>query len=123
MEIHLLKGYMPGYFWIFPLPDNTYNTGFGMVTSAIKEKKINLRKTLLNIIHSDKQIQKRFTNAVALETPIGYGLPTGSRKVPISGERFLLAGDAASLIDPATGEGIGNAMLSGIIAGKHAVMC
>jgi flavin-dependent dehydrogenase len=30
-----------------------------------------------------------------------------------------LCGDAAALIDPFTGEGIGNAMLSGMIAARH----
>lgn len=123
MEIHLVKGFMPGYFWIFPLPDNTFNIGYGMVSEAISKKKINLRKSLTRIIQENKTIRERFANATPLEEPIGYGLPTGSRKVTLSGERFLLAGDAASLIDPATGEGIGNAMISGIFAGKQALKC
>ena len=94
-----------------------------MVSSSISSKKINLRKSLLDIVSNSETIRKRFTDAVALEDPIGYGLPTGSRKVQISGDRFMLAGDAASLIDPATGEGIGNAMISGIKAGQHAIKC
>ena len=123
MEIHLVKGYMPGYFWIFPLTNNTCNTGFGMVSSSIASKKINLRKSLLDIVENSESIRERFSEAVAMENPIGYGLPTGSRKVQISGDRFMLAGDAASLIDPATGEGIGNAMISGIKAGQHTLKC
>ncbi len=114
---------MPGYFWIFPLTDNTFNIGYGMVSEAISRKQVNLRKSILQIIHENEAIKKRFENAVPLEDPIGYGLPTGSRKVTISGEHFMLAGDAASLIDPATGEGIGNAMISGILAGRHALKC
>jgi flavin-dependent dehydrogenase len=35
---------------------------------------------------------------------------------PISGDNFLLTGDAASLIDPFSGEGIGNALYSGMLA-------
>ncbi|MBL0341539.1 MAG: tryptophan 7-halogenase [Bacteroidetes bacterium] len=35
MEIHLVKGFMPGYFWIFPLTNNSCNTGFRMVSSSI----------------------------------------------------------------------------------------
>ena len=35
----------------------------------------------------------------------------------------MLCGDAASLIDPVTGEGIGQAMVSGRYAGWHAVEC
>lgn len=56
-----------------------------------------------------------------LETVQGFGLPIGSRKLPCSGERFLLLGDAASLIDPFTGEGIGNAIRSGRVAAKHLI--
>lgn len=36
------------------------------------------------------------------------------------GDNFLLVGDAAALIDPFTGEGIGNAMLSGMVAAQIA---
>lgn len=41
----------------------------------------------------------------------------------MSGNRYMLCGDAANLIDPATGEGIGNAMLSGRLAAEQAVEC
>jgi flavin-dependent dehydrogenase len=37
----------------------------------------------------------------------------------LSGDRFLLLGDAANLIDPFTGEGIGNAIRSGRVAAEH----
>jgi len=44
----------------------------------------------------------------------------GSRKVTCSGTRLLLLlGDAASLIDPFSGEGIANAIRSGRIAADH----
>jgi flavin-dependent dehydrogenase len=39
--------------------------------------------------------------------------------MPLSANRFLLTGDAASLIDPFTGEGVGNAMWSGFAAAEH----
>jgi menaquinone-9 beta-reductase len=51
----------------------------------------------------------------------GYGLPLGSKKRTCSGDRFLLLGDAAGLIDPFTGEGIGNAIRSGRIAAAHLI--
>ena len=40
----------------------------------------------------------------------------GSKKRKLSGNNFLLTGDAGSLIDPFTGEGIGNAMICGRFA-------
>jgi flavin-dependent dehydrogenase len=65
----------------------------------------------------------RFVNAKQTDPLKGFGLPIGSRKRNISGHRFLLVGDAASLIDPFTGEGIGNAIRSGRIAADHIKKC
>ncbi len=50
----------------------------------------------------------------------GHFLPFGApRPMPGKG-RVLLAGDAAGLVDPITGEGIGHAILSGALAARAA---
>jgi len=123
IELHFFKESLPGYLWLFPLADNKANVGIGMLSSAVSKKRINLRETLQNLIVAKPQLAERFKNAKALETIKGYGLPLGSKKRNISGNRFLLTGDAASLIDPFTGEGIANAIRSGRIAAKHAKAC
>jgi flavin-dependent dehydrogenase len=41
----------------------------------------------------------------------------------LSGERFLLCGDAGSLSNPVSGTGMGNAMVSGKLAGEQALQC
>ncbi|HRH66929.1 MAG TPA: geranylgeranyl reductase family protein [Bacteroidia bacterium] len=119
IEIYLLENYLPGYFWIFPLSTSTANVGFGMLSSDIRKRKIDLKEALKNIIRTSPQLKPRFENAIMTGDIEGFGLPLGGRKRPISGDRFLLCGDAASLIDPLNGEGIGNAMLSGIIAAEQ----
>ena len=48
-------------------------------------------------------------------------MPVGSKRRKSYGNGFLLLGDAAGLIDPFTGEGIGNAMYSGKFAIETAV--
>lgn len=53
----------------------------------------------------------------------GYGLPLGSKSRVISGDHFMLVGDAGHLIDPLTGEGIGHAFYSGFIAAEQARDC
>ncbi len=123
LEIHFIKEYMPGYFWIFPLNNNTANVGFGMVSKYVSKHKIDLRKSLTEIIQQIKPIRERFGNATAVNEIAGFGLPCGGKRNKISGNRFLLCGDAASLINPATGEGIGNAMLSGQLAAQHTLKC
>lgn len=123
LEIYLIKGYLPGYFWIFPLSDNEANVGFGMMSDAIAENKIDLRKSLNLIINNTPILKDRFAGSVSLGKIQGFGLPLGSKECQISGDRFLLCGDAASLIDPISGEGIGTAMLSGHIAAEQVMKC
>lgn len=76
-----------------------------------------------DIIKTHPAISQRFNNARVSGKVEGYGLPLGSKKTIISGDHFMLAGDAASLIDPATGEGIGQSMISGRYAGWQAIQC
>ncbi len=119
IELHYYKDILPGYFWIFPLPNQQANVGLGMLSSEISKHRINLKEKLKDIIENHPNVKHRFANAKPMEKPKGFGLPLGSRKVSCSGHRFLLLGDAASLIDPLTGEGIGNAIRSGRIAADH----
>lgn len=119
IELHFFKGILPGYLWVFPLPGNRANVGIGMLSSAVKKKKVNLRTALTTMLKEDPELSRRFVNARALETIKGFGLPLGSKKRKISGDRFLLTGDAAGLIDPFSGEGIANAIRSGRVAADH----
>jgi geranylgeranyl reductase family protein len=122
-ELHYLTDLMPGYFWIFPLPGGHANVGLGMLSETVSDKKINLRKELARIIETTPYLKERFEGAERIGPVKGYGLPLGSRKVTVSGDRFMLCGDAASLIDPLSGEGIGQAIISGRYAGWHAQKC
>ncbi|HZB15248.1 MAG TPA: geranylgeranyl reductase family protein [Chryseolinea sp.] len=123
IELYFFQQILPGYLWIFPLPDNTANVGIGMLSSAISKKKINLKSLLHELLSTHPALQSRFRNAKPKETVKGYGLPLGSKKRVLSGDRFLLTGDAASLIDPFSGEGIANAIRSGRIAAAHIIKC
>ncbi len=118
IELHFIEDLLPGYFWIFPLPNNQANVGLGILSDQIKKKNINLKKTLQKIINEHKGIKERFINAKPIDEIRGWGLPLGSSRKKLSGERFLLIGDAGSLIDPLTGEGIGNAFQSASVASK-----
>ena len=50
---------------------------------------------------------------------VDYGLDSAAFKEKISGDHFMLTGDAANLIDPVTGEGIGHAAISGMYAAEQ----
>ncbi|MCX2741433.1 NAD(P)/FAD-dependent oxidoreductase [Pontibacter anaerobius] len=123
IELHFFKDFLPGYFWIFPLPDGHANVGVGMLSSAVSRKKVNLKKEMQLMIASHPELQKRFAKAELVDDIRGFGLPLGSRKRVISGDNYMLLGDAGALIDPFTGEGISNAMISGRWAAEQAEKC
>ncbi len=118
IELHFIPEFVPGYLWIFPLPDGMANVGVGMLSSVVKRKRVSLRDRLLEIIQRHPRFKGRFSNAEMIGSAKGWGLPLGSQKKKLSGNNILMVGDAASLIDPFTGEGIGNAMVSGRIAAQ-----
>ena len=116
IELHFLPELLPGYFWIFPMPGGKANVGVGMLSKDVRDKKINLRERMLQAIDTNPAIRDRFRNA-ALEGKIyGWGLPMAMTKAALSGNGYILTGDAAHLIDPFSGEGIGNALYSGMRA-------
>jgi geranylgeranyl reductase family protein len=123
IELHFLKEINPGYFWVFPLPGGYANVGVGMRSDYISRRRFNLTKGLSEIIEHHDQLKGRFKDAELLGKITGYGLPLGSKKRRISGDHFMLIGDAGHLIDPLSGEGIGNAIYSGFIAAEQAQQC
>jgi len=120
IELHFLNEMLPGYFWIFPLPNGEANIGAGMLSSTVGKNKFNLREAMLKAIAENPTIKERFKNAELIGKIEGWGLPLGSKQRPLSGDNFLLTGDAGSLIDPFTGEGIGNALYSGMMSAEWA---
>ncbi|MCO5280289.1 MAG: geranylgeranyl reductase family protein [Chitinophagales bacterium] len=123
IELHFIHKALPGYFWIFPLPNGEANVGIGIRADKLDSKNINLKKLFFEIVESEPQIKERFANAELQDNVKLYGLPLGSKKRKLSGDNYMLCGDAAMLIDPFTGEGIGNALLSGMYAAQQAEIC
>ncbi len=120
IELQFVEEVLPGYFWIFPLENGHANIGLGIVHKFLKERRLDLRETLQKVI-AKPAFKDRFANARPLGEPVGWNLPIGSKRRRIHGDGFLLLGDAASLIDPFTGEGIGNAFYSARTAVETAV--
>ena len=118
IEVYFPKGYPMSYFYIFPLPNGEANVGYGMVSEVISKNGFNLRDIFKKLLSDDPVMAPRFAGATALETPKGWGLPLASRARKASGDGYLLVGDAASLVCPTSGEGIGSGMMSGYVAAQ-----
>ena len=123
-EFFLSSDYLAGYVWLFPVGGGRYNVGLGMLAEVVAKHKVNLKETLTRMLATHPALAGRFAQARPLGSIVGFGLPLGGGRVrPISGQRFMLCGDAASLIDPLQGHGIDTAIQSGILAGAQAAAC
>ena len=122
IELHYVKELNPGYFWLFPAGEGKANIGLGLSKNDAKKEKRTLRQIMDDLIQTE-YFKQRFSHAKKLETPVGWNLPLGSIHRKNYGNGFLLLGDAAGLVDPFTGEGIGNAMVSGKYAIQVAKKC
>ncbi len=116
IELIFLKELLPGYLWVFPLPGGRANVGLGLRSDVVRKHKVDLKAVLPKLLAEHPALKDRFGSA-SLEGPIqGMGLPLASKRHPLSGEGYMLIGDAGHLIDPFTGEGISHAMISGAYA-------
>ena len=112
IELHYVKEVNPGYFWLFPAGGGRANIGIGLSKSDMKKENRTLRQ-IMDEGTQTEYFKERFADAKQLERPVGWNLPLGSIHRKNHGNGFMLLGDAAGLVDPFTGEGIGNAMVSG----------
>jgi geranylgeranyl reductase family protein len=118
IELHFIDDVLPGYFWIFPVGNDEFNIGLGMLASDMQGRNVNLKEVMLKAIESNPLFKDRFKDAKPSSEIKGWSLPMGSYRQKMHGNGYVLIGDAASLIDPFTGEGIGNATNSALIASE-----
>lgn len=105
----------PAYAWAFPLGDGTANVGYGPFDKRHLEDG---RRGLLGSLERHAEVLGVSIEAGTLRA---HHLPLSTHRPAPAHGRVLLAGDAASLINPFTGEGIYYALLSGAMAGRAAV--
>ncbi len=116
IELIFLKDLLPGYLWIFPLPNGRANVGLGLRSDVVRKRRLDLKTALRDVLRDHHALKERFVHATMEGAVQGMGLPLASKRRPLSGDGFLLVGDAGHLIDPFTGEGISHAMISGVHA-------
>ena len=63
------------------------------------------------MLRTHPRLRQRFAGAKEIAGSFrGWRLPCGSERRRLAGDGWMLVGDAASLVDPFSGEGISNAM-------------
>jgi len=117
-EIALTTEVLPGYGWIFPVSPTEANVGVGLRADLLKQRGGDLRGMLRRFM-ADEALGARLLHGGEPTGPVrGWPLSFGTQERATAGDGWLLCGDAAGMIDPITGEGIGPALLSGRLAAE-----
>ena len=109
---------LPGYVWSFPLPGGRANVGFGIERGRLPTRAM---KALWPELLARPHIAGVLGPDARPEAPHrAWPIPSRIHDVALSaaGGRALFAGDAAAACDPLTGEGIGQALLTGSLAAR-----
>ena len=108
--ITMARAHWPAYAWSFPLGDGRANVGYGQLLGPHRLSRGEMISEL-----------QRLLPGTELPTDLrAHRLPLSPGRPAVRSGRVLLAGDAQSLINPLTGEGIFYAVRSGGLAGAAA---
>lgn len=110
--------FLPGYFWSFPLPGGRANIGFGIQRGG--DHSIQDMKALWADLLQRPHVRDLLGPDVEpLEPHRAWPIPCRPGELPMSSGAVLFVGDAVAACDVMTGEGIGQALQTGIMAARH----
>jgi flavin-dependent dehydrogenase len=118
LEIYPEDAIMPCCGWIFPVDESTANVGVGAMLYAFRKKKININRVFEDFGRRTRHAAPKLRGAGIEGRLRGAILRVGMGGSVPGRANVLLVGDAASLVNPISGEGITYALESGRWAGE-----
>jgi geranylgeranyl reductase family protein len=111
---------VPGYFWSFPLPEGRANIGFGIQRGGAHSTRD--MKYLWPALLDRPHIRAVLGPDVTADEPHrAWPIPARVDSLPPVTRRTLFVGDAVAACDVMTGEGIGQALVTGIRAAESVI--
>jgi len=109
------KDLLPGYAWSFPLPNNRVNIGFGVVRDG-KRRIQDMKDVWADLLQRPHVVEALGPDFVLEDRHTAWPIPARIDEAITGSGRVLFVGDAAMASDTLTGEGIGQALLTGSLA-------
>ncbi|MFM8247033.1 MAG: NAD(P)/FAD-dependent oxidoreductase [Burkholderiaceae bacterium] len=122
LEVFWHRRLSPGYGWIFPCGEGIFNVGIGVIDSHHAKRgrmrDVNLSKMLANFLALHPSAQALVRGGEWLGAPKGAPLRNSLDGAEVSAPGVLVTGEAAGSTYAFTGEGIGKALETGILAAE-----
>lgn len=115
MAFYFKRELLPAYGWIFPIDARSANVGVMIDAARFRRQERSLPELLSDFLRSSGHDGLEPAQARA------YMLPFASHVPPLAYGRVALVGDAGSMINPFSGEGIAYGMAAGMEAATRAV--
>ncbi|UXH77961.1 NAD(P)/FAD-dependent oxidoreductase [Roseateles amylovorans] len=124
LEVVWCKPVQPGYGWIFPAPDGSFNIGVGVTDSHRdlagkgQKKDVNLREIFDAFVRHYPPAQRLMAEGELIGDLKGAPLRCTLKGARWTRPGLLVTGEAAGSTYSFTGEGIGKAMETGLLAAE-----
>jgi flavin-dependent dehydrogenase len=119
-SLFLTERLFPGGLYVSYLPQGLTNVNLVVRSDYVKRKKINLQQEMNRLLAEHPLLSECFAKAEPTGKPLLSSLSLSSRPKQLSGDNFLLVGDAAGLIDFMSANGLPQAAMSAEIAAETA---
>lgn len=123
IEYFISKTLMPGGICVMPLANGYTSVSMLMRCKEIQTQKMNFKAAFWNELQTNPNLKNYFKNATLDGEIHGAAIQLGVKDRILAGDNYLLVGDAAGLTDPISANGIGHALISGMMAAEHALIC
>ena len=108
---------LPGYAWSFPLADGRVNIGFGILRDG-KRRVQDMKNEWADLLKRRHIVDALGPGFRLVDRHTAWPIPAGITSAVLSSGNVLFVGDAARATDALTGEGIGQALETGILAAE-----
>lgn len=108
---------LPGYAWSFPLSDGRVNVGFGVLRDGKRRTK-DMKKEWADLLTRRHIVDALGPGFRMIDRHTAWPIPADITSAVLSSGNVLFVGDAARATDTLTGEGIGQALETGILAAE-----
>ena len=115
MAFYFKRELLPAYGWVFPIGERGANVGVMIDADRFRQQGRSLPELLRDFLQSSGY------EALEPQRSRAYMLPFASYVPPLEHGRVTLVGDAGSMINPFSGEGIAYGMAAGMEAARRAV--